>query len=67
VFIYALNGNVCKPRSMERSCVKSFHGTHVFDLTNLKGEKRRNVRNLKLTWDRQKKYVLGEFLLYYTP
>jgi len=28
---------------MERSGVKCFHCTHVFDLTNLKGEKRRNV------------------------
>jgi hypothetical protein len=36
-------GHVCKHRSMERSGVKSFHCTHVFDLTNLKGEKRRNV------------------------
>jgi hypothetical protein len=39
-------GNVCKDRSMERSGVKCFHCTHVFDLTNLKGEKRRNVGKL---------------------
>jgi hypothetical protein len=39
-------GNVCKHRSMERSGVKCFHCTHVFDLTNLKGEKRRNVGKL---------------------
>jgi hypothetical protein len=39
-------GNVCKHRSMERSGVKCFHYTHVFDLTNLKGEKRRNVGKL---------------------
>jgi hypothetical protein len=31
---------------MERSGVKCFHCTHVFDLTNLKGEKRRNVGKL---------------------
>jgi hypothetical protein len=30
-----------------RSGVKCFHCTHVFDLTNLKGEKRRNVGKLK--------------------
>ena len=28
------------------SGVKCFHCTHVFDLTNLKGEKRRNVGKL---------------------
>ena len=39
-------GNVCKHRSMERSGVKCFHCTHVFDLLNLKGEKRRNVGKL---------------------
>jgi hypothetical protein len=33
-------------RSMERSGVKCFHCTHVFDLTNLTGEKRRNVEKL---------------------
>ena len=33
-------------RSMERSGVKCVHCTHVFDLTNLKGEKRRNVGKL---------------------
>jgi hypothetical protein len=33
-------------RSMERSGVKCFHYTHVFDLTNPKGEKRRNVGKL---------------------
>jgi hypothetical protein len=33
-------------RSMERSGVKCFYCTHVFDLTNLKGEKRRNVGKL---------------------
>jgi hypothetical protein len=38
-------GNVCKHRSMERSGVKCFHCTHVFNLTNLKGEKRRNVQH----------------------
>jgi hypothetical protein len=31
---------------MERSDVKCFHCTPVFDLTNLKGEKRRNVGKL---------------------
>ena len=31
---------------MERSEVKCLHCTHVFDLTNLKGEKRRNVGKL---------------------
>jgi hypothetical protein len=31
---------------MERSGVKCFHCTHVFDLTNLKCEKRRNVGKL---------------------
>ena len=31
---------------MERSGVKCFHYTHVFDLNNLKGEKRRNVGKL---------------------
>ena len=31
---------------MERSGVKCFHCTHVFDLTNLKVEKRRNVGKL---------------------
>jgi hypothetical protein len=31
-------GNVCKHRSMERSGVKCFHCTQVFDRTNLKGE-----------------------------
>jgi hypothetical protein len=39
-------GNVCKHRSMERSGVKCFHCTYMFDLTNLKGEKRRNVGKL---------------------
>jgi hypothetical protein len=38
--------NVCKHWSMERSGVKCFHCTHVFDLANLKGEKRRNVGKL---------------------
>jgi hypothetical protein len=33
-------------RSMEHSDVKCFHCTHVFDHTNLKGEKRRNVGKL---------------------
>jgi hypothetical protein len=31
---------------MERSGVKCCHCTHVFDLINLKGEKRRNVGKL---------------------
>jgi hypothetical protein len=31
---------------MERSGVKCFHCTHVFDLPNLKGEKRRNEGKL---------------------
>jgi hypothetical protein len=40
-------GNVCRHnRSMECSGVKCFHCTHVFDLTNLKGEKRGNVGKL---------------------
>jgi hypothetical protein len=38
--------NICKYWSMERSGVKCFHCTHVFDLTNLIGEKRRNVGKL---------------------
>jgi hypothetical protein len=38
--------NVCKYWSMERSGVKCFHCTHMFDLTNLIGEKRRNVGKL---------------------
>jgi hypothetical protein len=38
--------NVCKQRSMERSGVKCFLCAHVFDLTNLKCEKRRNVGKL---------------------
>ena len=39
-------GNICKHRSMESSGVKYFHCTHVFDLSNLKGEKRGNVGTL---------------------
>jgi hypothetical protein len=39
-------GNVWKHRSMEHAGVKCFHCTHVFDLTNLKGEKRRNIGKL---------------------
>ena len=42
-------GNVCKHRSMERSGVKCFLCSHVFDLTNLKGEKIRNVGKLQTT------------------
>jgi hypothetical protein len=38
---------------MERPGVKCFHCTHVFDLTNLKGEKRRNVGKLNNEWQSQ--------------
>jgi hypothetical protein len=38
--------NNTKHRSMERSGDKWFHCTHVFDLTNQKGEKRRHVGKL---------------------
>jgi hypothetical protein len=56
-------GNVCKHRSMERSVVKCFHYTHVFDLTNLKGEKRRTVGKLnnKLSIVNQLKLPIDAF------
>jgi hypothetical protein len=45
--VLSISGNVYKQQEMEiGSGVKCFHYTHVFDLTNLKGEKRRNVGKL---------------------
>ncbi len=57
-------GNVCKHRSMERSGVKCFHCTHVFDLTNLKGEKRRNVGKLNNELNIVNQLVDLHFLLF---
>ena len=57
-------GNVCKHRSMERSGVKYFHCTHVFDLTNLKGEKRRNVGKLNNELNIVNQLVDLHFLLF---
>ena len=57
-------GNVCKHRSMERSGVKYFHCTHVFDLTNLKGEKRRNVGKLHKELNIVNQLVDLHFLLF---
>ena len=56
--------NVCKQRSMERSGVKCFHCTHVFDLTNLKGEKRRNVGKLNNELNIVNQLVDLHFLLF---
>jgi hypothetical protein len=57
-------GNVCKHRSIERSGVKCFHCTHVFDLTNLKGEKRRNVGKLNNELNIVNQLVDLHFLLF---
>jgi hypothetical protein len=50
--------------SMERSGVKCFHCTHVFDLTNLKGEKRRNVGKLNNELNIVNQLVDLHFLLF---
>ena len=55
-------GNICKHRSMERSGVKCFHCTHVFDLT--KGEKRRNVGKLNNELNIVNQLVDLHFLLF---
>jgi hypothetical protein len=55
---------VSKHRSMERSGVKCFHYTHVFDLTNLKGEKRRNVGKLNNELNIVNQLVDLHFLLF---
>ena len=57
-------GNVCRHRSMEHSGVKCFHCTHVFDLTNLKGEKRRNVGKLNNELNTVNQLVDLHFLLF---
>jgi hypothetical protein len=57
-------GNVCKHRSMDRSGVKCFHCTHVFDLTNLKGERRRNVGKLNNELNIVNQLVDLHFLLF---
>ena len=49
---------------MERSGVKCFHCTHVFDLTNLKGEKRRNVGKLNNELNIVNQLVDLHFLLF---
>ena len=49
---------------MERSGVKCFHCTHVFDLTNLKGEKRRNVGKLNNELNIVNQFVDLHFLLF---
>ena len=58
--------NVCKQRSMERSGVKCFHCPHVFDLTNLKGEKRRNVGKLNNEFNIVNQLAGLHFLLFAT-
>jgi hypothetical protein len=57
-------GNICKHRSMECSGVKCFHCTHVLDLTNLKGEKRRNVGKLNNELNIVNQLVDFHFLLF---
>ena len=57
-------GNICKHRSMERSGVKCFLCTHVFDLTNLKGEKRRNVGKLNNELNIVNQFADLHFLLF---
>jgi hypothetical protein len=57
-------GNVYKHRSMGCSGVKCFHCTHVFDLTNLKGEKRRNVGKLNNELNIVNQLVDFHFLLF---
>jgi hypothetical protein len=49
---------------MERSGVKRFHCTHMFDLTNLKGEKRRNVGKLNNELSIVSRLVDLHFLLF---
>jgi hypothetical protein len=49
---------------MERSGVKCFHCTHVFDLTNLKDEKRRNVGKLNNELNIVNQLVDLHFLLF---
>jgi hypothetical protein len=49
---------------MERSGVKCLHCTHVFDLTNLKGEKRRNVGKLNNELNIVNQLVDLHFLLF---
>ena len=49
---------------MERSGVKCFHYTHVFDLTNLGGEKRRNVGKLNNELNIVNQLVDLHFLLF---
>jgi hypothetical protein len=49
---------------MERSGVKCFHCTHVFDLANLKGEKRRNVGKVKNELNIVNQLVDLHFLLF---
>ena len=49
---------------MEHSGVKCFHCTHVFDLTNLKGEKRRNVGKLNTELNIVNQLVDLHFLLF---
>ena len=57
-------GNVRKHSSMEHSGVKCFHCTHVFDLTNLKGVKRRNVGKLNNELNIVNQLVDLHFLLF---
>ena len=49
---------------MERSGVKCFHCTHVFNLTYLKVEKRRNVRKLNNELNIVNQLVAIHFLLF---
>jgi hypothetical protein len=49
---------------MERSGVKCFHCTHVFDLTNLKDEKRRNVEKLNNELNIVNQFADLHFLLF---
>ena len=49
---------------MERSGVKCFHCTHVFDLTHLKGEKRGNVGKLNNELNIVNQLVDLHFLLF---
>ena len=49
---------------MARSGVKCFHCTHVFDITNLKGEKRRNVGKLNNELNIVNQIVDLHFLLF---
>ena len=53
-----------KHKLMERSGVKCFHCTHVFDLTNLKGKKRRNVGKLNNELSIVNQLVDHHFLLF---